>query len=71
MTAIARSQVWNEDKTLQTSTPPPMHALFLKSKQALEEALKFEEYYIRAKLETEKLLSKADRDRLAKLKLRI
>ena len=44
---------------------------FLKSKQALEEALKFEEYYIRAKLETEQLLSKADRDRLAKLKLRI
>ncbi len=43
---------------------------FLKNKQALEEALKFEEYYIRSKLETEQLLSKADRDRLDKLKLR-
>jgi len=44
---------------------------FLKKEEALEEALKFEEYYIRCKLETEQLLSKADRDRLAKLKLRI
>ena len=44
---------------------------FLKSKHALEEALKFEEYYIRAKLETEQLLSKADRNRLDNLKLRI
>jgi len=44
---------------------------FLKKEEALEEALKFEEYYIRYKLETEQLLSKADRDRLAKLKLRI
>jgi 4-hydroxy-2-oxoheptanedioate aldolase len=44
---------------------------FLKKKEALEEALKFEEFYICSKLETERLLSKADRDRLDKLKLRI
>ena len=44
---------------------------FLKKEEALEEALKFEEFYICSKLETERLLSKADRDRLDKLKLRI
>ena len=45
--------------------------IFLEKKHALEEALRFEELYIRAKLETEQLLSKADRDRLENLKLRI
>ena len=43
----------------------------LKKEEALEEALKFEALYICSKLETERLLSKADRDRLDKLKLRI
>jgi len=44
---------------------------FLEKEHALEEALGFEELYLRAKLETEKFLSQADRDRLAKLKSRI
>ncbi|MBT5471050.1 MAG: hypothetical protein HOK41_10655, partial [Nitrospina sp.] len=44
---------------------------FLEKERALEEALKFEELYLRAKLETEQMLSQADRDRLAKLKSRI
>ena len=44
---------------------------FLGKKGALEEALRFEELYLRAKLETEQLLSQADRNRLTKLKLRI
>jgi hypothetical protein len=44
---------------------------FLEKEHALEEALRFEELYLRAKFETEKLLSQADRDRLAKLKSRI
>ena len=37
---------------------------------ALEEALRFEELYLRAKLETEQFLSQADQDRLAELKSR-
>ena len=45
--------------------------IFLEKEHALEEALRFEELYLRAKLETEQLLSQADRDRLAKLKPRI
>ena len=44
---------------------------FFDKEHALEEALIFEELYLRAKLETEQLLSQADRDRLAKLKSRI
>ena len=44
---------------------------FFDKEHALEEALRFEELYLRAKLETEQLLSQADRDRLAKLKSRI
>ena len=44
---------------------------FLDKENALEEALRFEELYLRAKLETEQLLSQADRDRLVKLKSRI
>jgi len=44
---------------------------FLEKERALEEALKFEELYLRSKLETEQMLSQADRDRLAKLKSRI
>jgi 4-hydroxy-2-oxoheptanedioate aldolase len=44
---------------------------FLDKEHALEEALRFEELYLRAKLETEQLLSQFDRDRLAKLKSRI
>ncbi len=44
---------------------------FLEKEHALEEALRFEELYLRAKLETEKFLSQADQDRLAKLKSRI
>ncbi len=44
---------------------------FLEKERALEEALRFEELYLRAKLETEQMLSQADRDRLAKLKSRI
>jgi len=44
---------------------------FLEKEHALEEALRFEELYLRAKLETDQMLSQADRDRLAKLKSRI
>jgi hypothetical protein len=44
---------------------------FLENEHALEEALRFEELYLRAKLETEQLLSQADRNRLDNLKLRI
>jgi len=44
---------------------------FLDKEHALEEALRFEELYLRAKLETDQMLSQADRDRLAKLKSRI
>ena len=44
---------------------------FLEKEHALEEALRFEELYLRVKLETDQMLSQADRDRLAKLKLRI
>ena len=44
---------------------------FLAKKGALEEALRFEELYLHAKLETEQLLSQVDRNRLAKLKSRI
>jgi len=45
--------------------------IFLEKEHALEEALRFEELYLRAKLETDQMLSQADRDRLAKLKSRI
>ncbi len=44
---------------------------FLENEHTLEEALRFEELYLRAKLETEQFLSQADQDRLAKLKSRI
>ena len=44
---------------------------FLEKERALEEALRFEDLYLRAKLETERLFSQADRNRLAKLKPRI
>ena len=44
---------------------------FLENEHALEEALRFEELYLRAKLETEQLLSQADRNRLDNIKLRI
>ena len=44
---------------------------FLDKEHALEEALRFGELYLRAKLETEQMLSQADRDRLAKLESRI
>jgi hypothetical protein len=43
----------------------------LKQKNALEEALRFEEYYLRFKLEREAWLSRADQERLAKLKTRL
>jgi len=41
---------------------------FLEKEHALQEALRFEELYLRAKLEAEQMPSQADRDRLAKLK---
>ena len=44
---------------------------FLEKEHVLEEALRFEELYLRAKLETDQMLSQVDRDRLAKLKSRI
>jgi hypothetical protein len=44
---------------------------FLEKKNALEEALRFEEFYLRAKLESEKFLSQIDRVRLDKIKSRI
>jgi len=44
---------------------------FLDKEYALKEALRFEELYLRSKLETERLLSQVDRDRLDKLKSRI
>ena len=43
----------------------------LETKNALIEALMFEELYLSSKLDTEAWLSQADRDRLAKLKNRI
>ena len=43
----------------------------LGNKNALEEALRFEEYYLRFKLERETWLSRADQERLAKLKTRL
>jgi 4-hydroxy-2-oxoheptanedioate aldolase len=43
----------------------------LEKENALAEALEFEELYLSSKLETERWLSQADRDRLAKLKKRI
>ena len=43
----------------------------LGKKNALAEALRFEELYLSSKLATEAWLSQADRDRLAKLKKRI
>ena len=43
----------------------------LGQKNALEEALRFEEYYLRFKLESEAWLSRADQERLAKLKTRL
>ena len=44
---------------------------FLENEHALEEALRFEELYLRAKLEVEQVLSKNDRARLAEIKSRI
>jgi len=44
---------------------------FLKKEHALEEALRFEELYLRFKLESEKSLSHMDRVRLDKIKSRI
>ena len=44
---------------------------FLKREHALEEALRFEELYLRFKLESEKSLSHMDRVRLDKIKSRI
>ena len=44
---------------------------FLEEEHALEEALRFEGLCLCAKLETEQLLSQADKDRLAKLKSRL
>ena len=43
----------------------------IQNKNALTEALIFEELYLSSKLDTEIWLSKADRDRLKKLKNRI
>jgi exonuclease VII small subunit len=45
--------------------------IFLEKEHALEKALKFEELYLRAKLEIEQVLSQSDRVRLAKIKSRI
>jgi hypothetical protein len=43
----------------------------LEQENALEEALRFGEYYLRFKLESEAWLSRADQERLAKLKTRL
>lgn len=43
----------------------------LGNKNALTEALRFEEYYLLSKLEREKWLSRTDQERLAKLKTRL
>ncbi len=43
----------------------------LNQKNALEEALRIEEYYLRFKLECETWFSQADQERLAKLKTRL
>ena len=45
--------------------------IFLEKEHALEEALRFEELYLRTKLEVEQFLSQVDRVRLAKIKSRI
>jgi 2-keto-3-deoxy-L-rhamnonate aldolase RhmA len=45
--------------------------IMLRKDEALGESIKFEELYLRSKLETEKILTESDRERLSKLKNRL
>ena len=45
--------------------------IMLGKDEALGESIKFEELYLRSKLETEKILTESDRERLSKLKNRL
>ena len=45
--------------------------IMLGKNDALDESIKFEELYLRSKLETEKMLTESDRERLSKLKNRL
>jgi len=67
-----RSKEWAEQVTsLETRKIILPADIMLEKDEALGESIKFEELYLRSKLETEKMLTESDRERLSKLKNRL